>query len=133
MKPTLTLIHGVADYMMAALLLVAPWLFGFSHDPVAASCTLGFGLTTIGYSLFTDYELAARRLIPMPAHLALDAVCGGLLIGAPFMMGFAHTTWVPHLVMGCVECGAAIGFALLFGILRLTGRPQIRRTRGMAR
>jgi hypothetical protein len=136
MKTTPTLLHATADYAMAGLLLIAPWLFGFSHDAAATSCTLAFGLTTLAYSLFTDYELSFRRVIPMSAHLMLDAVCGGLLIGAPFIMGYFHTVWVPHLVMGCVEVGFALGSALVLGAAWMVGHRQghaVRTARGPTR
>jgi len=124
MKITPTLLHAVADYAMAGLLLIAPWLFGFSHDAAATSCTLAFGLTTLLYSLFTDYELSFRRVIPMAGHLALDAACGALLIGAPFIMGYYHTVWVPHLVLGCVEVGFALGSALVLGAAWMIGHSR---------
>jgi hypothetical protein len=131
MKYSPTLIHAVADYSMAALLLAAPWLCGFSHDSIATWCTAAFGLSTVAYNLFSDNELAIRRVIPMLTHLVLDVASGGLLIAAPFLLGFAATTWMPLLVLGCVE----IGVALLSGLCLVIDRlgPQPRRGRVMAR
>jgi hypothetical protein len=129
MKITPTIVHACADYSFGALLLIAPWLFRFSHDSAATMCTMAFGLTTIAYSLFTDYEWSLRRMIPMMTHLMLDAVMGGLLIAAPFIMGYYATTWVPHLVLGCVEIGAALISAIVLGFFRWYGD---RGGRGMA-
>ena len=85
MKYSPTLIHAVSDYAMGALLLAAPWIFGFSHDSNATSCTMAFGVAMIAYSLFTDYELSLKRFIPMIAHLTMDAAMGGLLMAAPLL------------------------------------------------
>jgi hypothetical protein len=132
MKYSPTMMHAVSDYVMGALLLAAPWIFGFWTDLTAMFCTMAFGATTIAYSLFTDYELSVKRVIPMVAHLTLDAASGGLLIAAPFLMNFAGTTWVPHLVIGCVEVGMAIAFALFLGFFRLNGQPRTQRGRRVA-
>jgi hypothetical protein len=132
MKITPTKIHALTDYSIGGLLLVAPWLFGFSHDSVAATCSIAFGLTTLAYSLFTDYEWSVRRVIPIMMHVKLDAAMGGLLIAAPYLTGYFVTTSVPHLVLGCVEIGAASLSAVVFGIFRMYVHPQTRRSRGMA-
>jgi hypothetical protein len=42
-------------------------------------------LSTIGYSALTDYELGLLKLLPMPAHLALDTVSAMLFCGAPLV------------------------------------------------
>jgi hypothetical protein len=102
MKITVTFVHAVVDYGIGVLLLIGPWLFGFAADLRATVFTSAFGAVIIGYSLFTDYEPAIRRKIPLVAHLGLDMLCGGLLIGAPWMFGFAAVTWIPHLVIGTV-------------------------------
>lgn len=102
MRRQLLHFHAVADYVTGALLLVGPWLFGFAGDIRAAAVTMSFGVVVIAYSLLTDYEPAWLRRIPLVAHLGLDGLCGGLLIGAPWMFGFAATTWIPHLVVGTI-------------------------------
>jgi hypothetical protein len=48
------------------------------------------------------------------------------------LMEFSHTTWVPHLVMGCVEVGMAIVFAFFLGFFRLSGQPRTPRGRHVA-
>lgn len=102
MKITITFVHAVVDYGIGTLLLIGPWLFGFAEDLRATLCTQAFGAALIGYSLYTDCELALRRKIPLWVHLGLDLLCGGLLIAAPWLFGFAAVTWIPHLVIGTV-------------------------------
>ena len=105
-----TRVHGMLDYGMGALLIAAPWLFGFAGDADGAATWVPvvLGLGVIAYSLLTDYELGAVRKIPMPTHLLLDLGGGVLLALSPWLFGFADWVWVPHLVLGLLEVGAAL-------------------------
>ena len=104
-----TRIHGILDYLMGALLLVAPWLFGFADEGGAARWVpVALGAGVIVYSLLTRYELGIAPLLSMPAHLGLDAAGGLLLAASPWLFGFADRVWVPHLVFGLLEIGAAL-------------------------
>jgi hypothetical protein len=38
--------------------------------------SLALGFAAITYSLLTDYELGALRVLPMPVHLTLDVLFG---------------------------------------------------------
>ncbi len=101
MIPTRT--HGVLDYLVGILLILAPWLFGFSDGSAAQWVPMILGLGVIVYSLLTDYELGVMRLIPMPVHLWLDIGGGVLLLASPWLFGFSnHIVW-PHVVVGLVE------------------------------
>ncbi len=104
-----TRIHGALDYLMGVLLIASPWLFGFADAGGAAVwLPVVLGLGALAYSLFTDYELGLVRKIPMPTHLMLDLGSGVLLAVSPWLFGFADVVWVPHLVLGLVEVGAAL-------------------------
>ncbi len=103
-----TRLHGVADYLLGALLVVAPWLFGFADGGAETWVPVALGAGTILYSLLTDYELGLVRRIPMRAHLGLDLAGGVVLAASPWVFGFADEVWLPHLVLGLVEIGAAL-------------------------
>jgi hypothetical protein len=103
-----TRIHGVLDYGVGALLIVAPWLFGFAEGGADTWVPVILGAAAILYSLLTNYELGAVRAISMPAHLGLDAASGLVLAISPWLFGFAELVWLPHLVLGLVEIGAAL-------------------------
>src|SRR4051812_28237827 len=79
-----THIHGVVDYVVGAALTVLPRALGWSGRP--AQLLEGAGAGAIAYSMMTNYELGFVRALPMKAHLALDALSGGMLIGAAVMM-----------------------------------------------
>jgi hypothetical protein len=102
-----TRIHGMMDYLMGILLIASPWLFGFADEGAAMWVPVILGAGVILYSLVTDYELALARMIPMPMHLALDAAGGLLLAASPWLFGFDDRVWIPHVVFGLLELGAA--------------------------
>ena len=103
-----TRLHGVADYLLGALLVLAPWLFGFADGGAETWVPVALGASVVLYSLLTDYELGLVRRIPMRAHLALDLAGGAVLAASPWVFGFADEVWLPHLVLGLLEIGAAL-------------------------
>ena len=102
-----TKVHGFLDYLMGLALVAIPLAFDFGAGAQTwLPVLLGGGV--IIYSLLTDYELGAVDLIGMPAHLILDALGGLLLAASPWIFGFAWEIWVPHVVFGLLEVGAAM-------------------------
>jgi hypothetical protein len=83
--------HGIVDYAAGMMLILAPWVLGFSDDTTAGtwlSVLAGFALMTL--SAYTDYEGAIfRRVIRMPVHLGADVLLGLVLIATPWLFGFA--------------------------------------------
>lgn len=80
MKLFSTKTHAVLDYASVALLLVLPRALGWSGR--VTGLLTGSALLTLVYSLATRYELGAVKLLPMPAHLALDRTSGVALCAA---------------------------------------------------
>ena len=89
-----TRIHGVLDYLYSALLLAAPWLFGFADGGALQWMAMLAGAGTLVVSLLTDYELSLRRWIYLPTHLALDVVAGLLLAWLAYLVGGEHGHWL---------------------------------------
>jgi hypothetical protein len=83
-KPISPRVHGILDYMTAGFMFALPRVMGWSKtatrlmDASAAMAT--------AYSLMTRYELGLVKVLPMKAHLALDAVSGAGMLGAAAMM-----------------------------------------------
>lgn len=125
MKRRLRTVRAVGDYTLGVLLLIGPWLFGFSDSLLASIVTKAFGAVIIALSLSTDYDLALMRRIPYAFRLGLDVAVGGLLIATPWIFGFAETTWIPHLVIGTVQ---AVRSCLWLLGLGATSRPLFRTT-----
>jgi len=83
--------------------MAAPRLLRFDRHPRATLIPVAMGASALVYSVLTDYELGAMRIIPMPAHLALDAASGGMLAASPWLLGFAGRVWKPHVALGLLE------------------------------
>ncbi|PWS38469.1 hypothetical protein DFH01_04085 [Falsiroseomonas bella] len=100
--------HGALDYLTAALLILLPYILGFADGGAAQWVPQALGVALILYALFTDYEYAAMRIIPMRVHLFLDIASGLLLAISPWLFGFAEWVFWPHLIVGLFEIGAAL-------------------------
>jgi hypothetical protein len=98
-----TRVHGMLDYLLGALLIGAPWLFGFAAGGAETWVPVALGAVVLLYSLFTDYELGVVKKLQMPAHLLLDAAGGLLLAVSPWLFGFDEFVWIPHVALGLVE------------------------------
>ncbi len=105
-----TQVHGVLDYLTGGMLLSAPRVLGLEDVPTSARVLRLAGGGAALYSMLTDYELGAVKLVPMPVHLALDATSGALLASSPWLFGFAKEGpryWLPHVLVGATEMLAA--------------------------
>ncbi len=103
-----TQVHGVLDYAMGLLLIISPWLFGFSDTDAATWIVIIVGAAIILASLVTDYELSLAKIIPMRIHLGLDIVSGGFLAISPWLFGFADENWWFFVFAGIAEIGAGL-------------------------
>lgn len=101
-----TSIHGVLDYVVGIILILTPWIFGFSDlRGVAMWTPIVLGAAIVVYSLLTNYEFGLIKAIPMTYHLGLDYIIGILLITAPFALSFnneASKVWYPSLIIGVI-------------------------------
>ena len=79
-----TKVHGAEDYMTVGTLPMLTRMAGLS--PKARRILDVVTGTMALQSLTTDYELGARRLMPMTGHLALDVAMGAGLIGVGSLM-----------------------------------------------
>lgn len=99
--------HGYLDYLMGVVLIVLPFILDFP-DGAATTLPIVLGAGTIVYSLLTNYELGAKKVLSMKAHLGIDLVAGLLLIAAPWIFGFADEVFWPFVILGVVEVGASL-------------------------
>jgi hypothetical protein len=99
-----TKIHGAIDYIVGITLILSPMVFGFqsaSGPSVVIPVILGAGV--IAYSLLTQYEWSAFKIIPMKYHLVLDVIGSILVIIAPFVFSFVYQSpneWLPNVLAG---------------------------------
>ncbi len=103
-----TRIHGLLDYIIAAVLVAFPFVAGsVGRGPVEwGTAALGFGLLI--YSLFTNYELGAVRLVPLKVHLLLDAAGGVALIALAVVVTTAPVARLILILIGIIEIGGSL-------------------------
>lgn len=99
--------HGVLDYVVGVLLIVAPFLFGFADNEAARNAAWIVGAGTLLYSLVTAYELGLVKLIPYRVHLGIDLIAGIFLAASPWLLDFHERIVWPHLLVGILEIGVA--------------------------
>ena len=99
--------HGVLDYLSVGTLLALPRALGWGAR--ATNLLTSAAVGTLAYSLLTRYELGLFKILPMPGHLALDAMQGALLSAAPALLPDEDGSVSAVLVgLGAFELGAAL-------------------------
>ena len=86
-QPLTPTAHGVADYLSAATFAAAPNVINM--PPAAATLSRSLGASYAGLSAATEYPLGVAKVVPFPAHLAMDALLAPALAAAPWLFGFA--------------------------------------------
>jgi hypothetical protein len=100
-------VHGLVEYGVGALGIVAPFLFSFDND-VAKVVSILLGAAIIVHGFITEAPTGVTRRLPIASHVVLDYVTSLVFLIAPFLFGFnddAKAT-VYFIVMG-------LGFLLL--------------------
>lgn len=104
--PTRT--HGVLDYLVGILLILAPFILGFANDGPEMWVPIVLGAGLLLYSAFTAYELGLVPSLSMRAHLTLDLLSGLFLALSPWLFNFDERVWAPHVIVGLLEVAAAL-------------------------
>ncbi|WP_242920521.1 SPW repeat protein [Pontibacter liquoris] len=103
-----TRFHGIVDYVVGLVFVLAPWLFNFSDNTTATWTIVIAGVITLAQSVFTNYELGLIKKIPMQSHLMIDFGLGVVLALTPWMFNFADDVYIPHLVGGVFSILASL-------------------------
>lgn len=103
-----TPIHAAMDYLIAIMLLIAPWLWDFQHMDWSRTVSLWSGIAVALLAAFTRNEGGIIRIVPMRMHLWIDIVLGVFLICMPFIFTSVSTTHLFHTVVGFVILGSAL-------------------------
>jgi FtsH-binding integral membrane protein len=86
-------VHGIIDYGYAALLIVAPFLFGFSDEGAATAVSIIAGIIVLVAAATTKcFPTSVIKSLPVGGHLTLDFALVGVLIASPFLFGFSDET-----------------------------------------
>lgn len=105
-----TSVHGAVDHVVGPALVLAPTLLRLGRTSPEGLTARAVGGVQSVYSNITDYELSMKNVVPMKAHLALDAVGGATLALVPVLTGArkrGKKHWLPHVAIGAMEIGMA--------------------------
>ena len=94
--------HAIADYAVAALLILVPLIAGGKSLAVATGVAVGIVVAVV--SAFTRYPLGVVKVLPFTVHSAGDYLAAALLVTAPFALGYAHA----GLAVFYIAAGAAV-------------------------
>src|SRR5439155_23394523 len=78
--------HAIADYAVAASLIVVAAAVGGSSGAVATGIVVGAVVALV--SMMTKYPLGVVKVLPFTIHSAGDYLAAALLVGAPFALNF---------------------------------------------
>ena len=102
-------IHNILDYVIAALLVLAPFVFGFSDIEIARDLFVVLGVGLASYSLITRYYYSLAKIIPVGVHMVFDTAAGAVILAAPYVTGYRENLTSlqlgVHLVMGLGAIG----------------------------
>ncbi len=103
-------LHGVLDYLWGIAHTFAPEMFGFADDKAATAFSRFRGISMVGASLTTRYELGLIKLIPFNMHLLLDLMGALFSLGVPWLLGFDKNEKARNAVLGFAffEIGAVL-------------------------
>jgi hypothetical protein len=79
--------HAIADYAVAALLIIVPVAVGGSTGAIATGIVVG--ATVLVVSALTRYPLGLVKVLPFAVHSAGDYLAAALLLAAPWALHFA--------------------------------------------
>jgi hypothetical protein len=81
-------VHGIVEFGVGALSIVAPFLFSFDSDVAkVVSILLGAGIIVMAF--MTDAPTGVARTLPIASHVVLDYVLSLFLLVAPFVFSFS--------------------------------------------
>lgn len=80
-------VHGYLDFLVVAVFLLAPALFGLTGAPA----TISYALAAIHLvlTLLTAFPFGIVKVIPFTVHGALELVTAIALVALPWLLGFS--------------------------------------------
>jgi len=102
-------LHAVADYAVAAALIIGAAAAGGTSGAVATGIVVGIVVALV--SMFTKYPLGVVKVLPFKVHSAGDYLAAALLILAPFVVNFRHSDTglaVFYVIAGLAVLGVSL-------------------------
>ena len=103
--PVPAFVHGIVEYLFAALLIAAPFLFTFDDD-TATAVSIVLGVLVLAVTASTALPTGLIKSIPVQAHAVIDYLLAAGLIASPFLFTFTGD-------------GTATAFFIVLGVVHL--------------
>ena len=117
--PIPALVHGLIGYAFGLLLIASPFLFDFDSS-AATAVGIVVGVTALVVEAASDLPTGLAKVIPVGMHVVLDLVVAAVLIGSPFLFGFADESTPTALFIALGVAGVLVPIGTRF----LPPRPQ---------
>ena len=117
--------HSMMDLVLGPVLIALPFALGLNVDKPEGWILLVVGIAILLLTAFTDYESGLVGRISMGSHLTVEAALGALLAVSPWVFGFSHRIWVPHLLFGLFQLASC--FVTRRESIQLTQRSEVSR------
>lgn len=102
-KPLPLRLHATTEPLVALVLVVAPFVLGFSDVDAARNASIVAGLLIALQALTTRWRWSLVKLVPLGVHAMTDTVLGALIFSAPFVLEYhddSTAAWILHVVVG---------------------------------
>lgn len=109
-------LHAIADYVVGAALIAAPFILGFSDIGAATALAIVAGIAMIILAASTCWSLSLIQVVPVRLHASVDLVLGALFVAAPFLFAFSD------------DSGAATALFIALGVVGILGTIATRWT-----
>jgi hypothetical protein len=101
-------IHGLLEYVVGILLIVAPFVLDFSGEGAATAVSIVAGVVVLGLAATTRGPTSLNNALPVSVHVLADLALGAVFIAAPFLFGFS-------------DKGSPTALFIALGVLTLLG------------
>jgi hypothetical protein len=102
--------HAMLEPLMAVLIIVAPWLFGFSDTNDAKAICIIVGAVMLIAGSMTQWRYSLAKVIPLRMHFMTDLLLAAVLILTPFIFGFSDEGGATRfmIIVGALEAMTAL-------------------------
>jgi hypothetical protein len=103
-------VHAAIEPLIGLVLILSPWIFGFSDANDAQGLCIVLGVIVIISGAMTDWRVSLVRVIPLKLHFMTDLLVAAVLIVAPFILGYSDNGAVTRftIIAGVLEAIAAL-------------------------
>jgi hypothetical protein len=85
------LLHGLLEYVVGVVLIVAPFALAFVSS-AATAVSIVLGLVVLVMAAVSQGPTGIVKQVPVTVHVVLDFMLAAALIAAPFVFGFQDET-----------------------------------------